>query len=251
MDSADSALIVTLYVSFRVDHGFDQPGLSGGDRGGQGDVQGRFILDASGLEAKAAGDGREVCVRGEGGAVAGEAPTVLLQLDHVERPVIEDDNNDGEMLSHRCFEVAQAHEQWTIPAVHDGSRCAGPQHAFEFQVSFAVLGQPIPACLTTCGLVGGEVPLGGYYPPVGDDCIGVEMLRVIGSSLAVIMQSHGVFTIGDSPAEATRVAVEVEEIAKITHLAMLRGTPIRLTDEQVAVMVRNYNENYGQANRAR
>ncbi len=117
--------------------------------------------------------------------------------------------------------------------------------------SFAVLGQPIPACLTTCGLVGGEVPLGGYYPPVGDDCIGVEMLRVIGSSLAVIMQSHGVFTIGDSPAQATRVAVEVEEIAKITHLAMLRGTPIRLTDEQVAVMARNYNENYGQANRAR
>jgi L-ribulose-5-phosphate 4-epimerase len=115
--------------------------------------------------------------------------------------------------------------------------------------SFAVLGQPIPACLTTCGLVGGEIPLGGYYPPVGDEAIGEEMLRVIGSSLAVIMRSHGVFTIGRNAAEATRVAVEVEEIAKIAHLAMLRGTPIQLTPEQVEQMILNYRTNYGQVER--
>ena len=29
---------------------------------------------------------------------------------------------------------------------------------------FAVLGKPIPATLTSCGLVGGTIPLGGYYP---------------------------------------------------------------------------------------
>jgi L-ribulose-5-phosphate 4-epimerase len=111
---------------------------------------------------------------------------------------------------------------------------------------FAVLGEPIPPCLTTCGLVRGGVPLGGYAPPLGDDAIGREMLRVIGGSLAVIMQSHGVFTIGGSASEATRVAVEVEEIAMITHHALLRGKPIVLDDSQVQVMVENYTRNYGQ-----
>jgi ribulose-5-phosphate 4-epimerase/fuculose-1-phosphate aldolase len=33
------------------------------------------------------------------------------------------------------------------------------------------------------------------------------------------MQNHDVFTIGDSPKQAAKMAVEVEEIAKITHLA--------------------------------
>jgi L-ribulose-5-phosphate 4-epimerase len=111
---------------------------------------------------------------------------------------------------------------------------------------FAVLGEPIPACLTTAGLVGGEVPLGRYTPPDGSDGIAKEMLRVIGRSLAVIMQNHGVFTIGESASQATRVAVEVEEIAKITHHAMLRGTPIELTEAQVAEVISVYTEQYGQ-----
>lgn len=104
-------------------------------------------------------------------------------------------------------------------------------------------GQPIPACLTTCGLIGGEVPLGGYYPPLGDEKNGEDSVRVAGNSLAVVMQSHGVFTLGANPAQAVCVAIEVEEIAKITRLAMLGGEPILLTGAQVAVMVGNYREN--------
>ena len=111
--------------------------------------------------------------------------------------------------------------------------------------SFAVLGQPIPACLTTSAMLGGEVPLGGYAPIGGVD-IGQEIIAKIGRSLAIIMQNHGVFTIGSSPQEATKMAVEVEEIAKITHLAMLRGQPIMLSEEQVDYMVDLYRNKYGQ-----
>ncbi len=120
-----------------------------------------------------------------------------------------------------------------------------------YATSFAVLGKPIPACLTTCGLVGGEVPVGGYVPPVGEETIGQEMLRVIGKSLAVIMQNHGVFTIGQSASHATRVAVEVEEIARIVHLAMLRGEPILLTEEQIAEVTWVYGHQYGQVSTRR
>jgi L-ribulose-5-phosphate 4-epimerase len=111
--------------------------------------------------------------------------------------------------------------------------------------SFAALGKPIPACLTTCGMLGGEVPLGGYAPIGGED-IGQEIIDKIGRSLAIIMQNHGVFTIGNSAQQATKIAIEVEEIAKITHLAMLMGEPIMLTQSQIDYMVDLYTNKYGQ-----
>jgi L-ribulose-5-phosphate 4-epimerase len=114
-----------------------------------------------------------------------------------------------------------------------------------YATSFAVLGQTIPACLTASAMLGGEIPLGGYAP-IGGAEIGQEIINKIGRSLAIIMQNHGVFTIGSSPEHATKLAVEVEEIAKITHLAMLRGQPILLTPVQVDYMVDLYRNEYGQ-----
>ncbi len=114
-----------------------------------------------------------------------------------------------------------------------------------YATSFAALGQPIPACLTASAMLGGEIPLGGYAP-IGGQEIGQEIISKIGRSLAIIMQNHGVFTIGSSPQEATKMAVEVEEIAKITHLAMLRGQPVMLTPSQVDYMVSLYRNDYGQ-----
>jgi L-ribulose-5-phosphate 4-epimerase len=111
--------------------------------------------------------------------------------------------------------------------------------------TFAALGQPIPACLTASAMLGGEVPLGGYVP-IGGEAIGAEIVRKIGKSLAIIMQNHGVFTIGLSARVAAKMAVEVEEIAKITHLAMTRGQPIILRPEQIAEMVDLYANRYGQ-----
>jgi L-ribulose-5-phosphate 4-epimerase len=110
---------------------------------------------------------------------------------------------------------------------------------------FAALGEPIRPCLTTCAMLGGEVPLGEYVA-VGGEGIGKEIVKKIGNALAIIMQNHGVFTIGASASVATKMAVEVEEIAKITHLAMLRGEPVWLTAEQIAEMAHLYTFDYGQ-----
>jgi L-ribulose-5-phosphate 4-epimerase len=114
-----------------------------------------------------------------------------------------------------------------------------------YATSFAALGQPIPACLTASAMLGGEIPLGGYAP-IGGEAIGQEIISKIGRSLAIIMQNHGVFTIGASPQQATKMAVEVEEIAKITHLAMLRGQPIQLSQTQIDHMIDLYRNEYGQ-----
>lgn len=111
--------------------------------------------------------------------------------------------------------------------------------------SFAALGRPIRPCLTTTALLGGEIPCGGYAA-IGGEQIGAEIVRAIGSARAVLLQNHGVFTIGDSPRQAAKMAVEVEEIAKITHLAMLRGEPIWLSREQLAETGDLYENLYGQ-----
>lgn len=114
-----------------------------------------------------------------------------------------------------------------------------------YATSFGVLGKPIPPVTTTCGMIGGGVPLGGFYC-FGGEGIGQEIVRVIGKSFAVVMQSHGVFTIGRSASHATRIAVEVEDMAKIAHYAITRGDPIILTDEQITTLASGYDNEYGQ-----
>ena len=110
---------------------------------------------------------------------------------------------------------------------------------------FAALGEPIPACLTASSMLGGEIPLGGYVP-IGGDAIGEEMLRMIGNAKAIIMQNHGVFTIGRSATEATHMAIEVEEVAKIVHLALCRGKPALLPKAAIAYTENLYENVRGQ-----
>jgi L-ribulose-5-phosphate 4-epimerase len=94
-------------------------------------------------------------------------------------------------------------------------------------------------------MLGGEIPCGGYAA-IGGEEIGAEILRTIDSKRAVLLQNHGVFTIGDSPRQAAKMAVEVEEIAKITHLAMLMGQPLLLTQKQLEETGDMYRSLYGQ-----
>jgi L-ribulose-5-phosphate 4-epimerase len=110
---------------------------------------------------------------------------------------------------------------------------------------FAVLGRPIPAALTAMGMLGGEIPLGDYVP-IGGKEIGEEVVKKIGDSLAIIMQNHGVFTIGNSATQAAKMAVEVENIAKIMYFALLMGTPNLLSRERIDHVANIYHNVYGQ-----
>ncbi len=94
-------------------------------------------------------------------------------------------------------------------------------------------------------MLGGEIPLGDYVP-IGGEAIGEEMLRKIGHAKAIIMQNHGVFTIGKSATHATQMAIEVEEIAKIVHFAQSRGTPVLLPDEAISYTGNLYENVRGQ-----
>ena len=110
---------------------------------------------------------------------------------------------------------------------------------------FAARGKPIPPCLTASAMMGGEVPLGGFVP-IGGELIGKEIVEKIGGALAIVMQNHGVFTIGTSATQATKMAVEVEDIAKITYYALLAGDPVILTKAQIEITSEMYKHDYGQ-----
>ncbi len=119
-----------------------------------------------------------------------------------------------------------------------------------YATSFAALGQPIPAVLTAIAdEFGGPVPCGPYCQ-IGEEQIGEAIVDHIGASPAILLQNHGVFTVGPTPQSALKAAVMVEDIAKTVHLAMLRGTPIAIPAEEVARGHKRYVEKYGQGGKA-
>lgn len=115
-----------------------------------------------------------------------------------------------------------------------------------YATSFAALGHPIPVCLTAIAdEFGGPVPV-GPYAPIGGEEIGRAIVEAIGSSPAILMKNHGVFTLGISPEAALKAAVMVEDVAKTVHLALLRGEPEEIPPREVENLHFRYINAYGQ-----
>ena len=115
-----------------------------------------------------------------------------------------------------------------------------------YATSFAALGEPIPAVLTAVAdEFGGPIPCGPYCR-IGEEEIGRAVVEHIGDSPAILLQNHGVFTIGSTPEAALKAAVMVEDVAKTVHLAMLRGKPIPIPEAEIRRAHRRYVEKYGQ-----
>ena len=115
-----------------------------------------------------------------------------------------------------------------------------------FATAFAAVGKPIPPYLTAiCDEFGGPIPL-GEFAPIGGEEIGREVVRAIGSSRAILMKSHGVFTIGENARAAVKAAVMVEDVARTLFYAYQLGEPLEIPPEMVARLHKRYMEEYGQ-----
>lgn len=120
-----------------------------------------------------------------------------------------------------------------------------------YATAWAARGEPIPCVLTMAAdEFGGEVPI-GPFALIGDDSIGrgiVETLR--GSTCpAVLMKSHGPFTIGPNAKSAVKAAVMVEDIARTIHISRQLGEPAPIAAEDVAALHDRYQNVYGQTSR--
>ncbi len=117
-----------------------------------------------------------------------------------------------------------------------------------YATAWAARGEPVP-CVLTMGAdeFGGEIPV-GPFAIIGDDSIGrgiVETLR--GSrSPAVLMQNHGVFTVGPTAKAAVKAAVMCEDVARTVHIARQLGTPLPIDQTQIDSLHARYQNVYGQ-----
>lgn len=116
-----------------------------------------------------------------------------------------------------------------------------------YATAWAARGEPVPCVLTMMAdEFGGPVPV-GPFALIGDDSIGrgiVETLR--GSrSPAVLMQSHGPFTVGADGTAAVKAAVMVEEVARTVHIARQLGEPLPMEQSDIDSLYDRYQNVYG------
>jgi L-ribulose-5-phosphate 4-epimerase len=116
-----------------------------------------------------------------------------------------------------------------------------------YATAFAALGRPIPCVLTAMAdEFGGPIPCGGFAR-IGDESIGRVVIESIGSSPAVLLKNHGVFTIGKTADAAVKAAVMTEDVAATVWLALQLGTPSEIPPEDVKHLHERYTRVYGQS----
>jgi L-ribulose-5-phosphate 4-epimerase len=117
-----------------------------------------------------------------------------------------------------------------------------------YATAWAARGEPIPCVLTAMAdEFGGEIPI-GPFAPIGGDEIGQAVVRTLSGhrSPAVLLRSHGVFTIGATARDAVKAAVMCEDVACTVHLASSHGELTELPRDQIDALHRRYKNEYGQ-----
>jgi len=115
-----------------------------------------------------------------------------------------------------------------------------------YATAFAALGRSIPVYLTAMGdEFGGPIPCGGFAL-IGSEAIGKVVVESIGTSPAVLLKNHGVFTIGKSAEAAVKAAVMVEDVAHTVWIALQLGVPDEIPPDAVAKLHDRYMNVYGQ-----
>jgi L-ribulose-5-phosphate 4-epimerase len=117
-----------------------------------------------------------------------------------------------------------------------------------YATAWAARGQPIPCVLTAMAdEFGGEIPV-GPFAPIGGDEIGRAVVSTLTGhrSPAVLLASHGVFTIGRTAREAVKAAVMCEDVAATVYLASTLGEVSQLPADKVDALYQRYQSEYGQ-----
>ena len=117
-----------------------------------------------------------------------------------------------------------------------------------YATAWAARGEAIPCHITgMADEFGGEIPV-GPFAIIGDESIGEGIVATLTGhrSKAVLMQNHGVFTIGDSAKDAVKAAVMCEDVARTTHIARQGGDLIPIPQDKIDALFDRYQNVYGQ-----
>ncbi|MBP0457542.1 L-ribulose-5-phosphate 4-epimerase [Streptomyces montanisoli] len=128
-------------------------------------------------------------------------------------------------------------------------RVGGVVHTHStYACAWAARGEPVPCVLTAMAdEFGAEIPV-GPFALIGDDSIGKGIVDTLDGhrSPAVLMQNHGVFTVGEDPRAAVKAAVMCEDAARSVHIARQLGEPLPIESAAVDRLHARYRHVYGQ-----
>jgi len=128
-------------------------------------------------------------------------------------------------------------------------RVGGIAHTHSpYATAWAAHGEPIPCVLTAMAdEFGGEIPV-GPFARIGGEEIGMGIVATLAEhrSPAVLMRSHGVFTIGASARDAVKAAVMCEDVARTVLLARSLGELHPLDVDDIEALYDRYQNVYGQ-----
>jgi L-ribulose-5-phosphate 4-epimerase len=114
--------------------------------------------------------------------------------------------------------------------------------------AWAARAEPIPCVLTAMAdEFGGDIPV-GPFAIIGTDAIGQGIVATLRGSRspAVLMQNHGVFTIGNDARAAVKAAVMCEDVARTVHVARQLGDPVPIPADDIDRLFDRYQNIYGQ-----
>ena len=117
-----------------------------------------------------------------------------------------------------------------------------------YATAWAARGEAIPCVITAMAdEFGGEIPV-GPFAIIGDDSIGRGVVETLTGhrSRAVLMQNHGVFTIGKNAKDAVKAAVMAEDVAKTVHISRQLGAPLPIPQTAIDSLYDRYQNVYGQ-----
>ncbi|PDQ35674.1 MAG: L-ribulose-5-phosphate 4-epimerase [Candidatus Lumbricidophila eiseniae] len=117
-----------------------------------------------------------------------------------------------------------------------------------YATAWAARAEPIPCVITAMAdEFGGEIPV-GPLALIGDESIGRGIVATLHNhrSRAVLMQNHGVFTIGHDARDAVKAAVMVEDVARTVHIARQGGPLASIPQEVIDILFTRYQDVYGQ-----
>lgn len=118
-----------------------------------------------------------------------------------------------------------------------------------YATAWAARGEDIPCVLTAMAdEFGGPIPV-GPFAIIGDDSIGRGIVATLTGhrSRAVLMQNHGVFTIGKDAKDAVKAAVMCEDVARTVHIARQAGDLIPIPQDAIDALFDRYQNVYGQS----
>ncbi len=181
-------------------------------------------------------DGELLVIKPSGVSYADLTPESMVVVD-LEGNVVEGDLSPSSDTATHAYVYREM--DWVGGVAHTHS---------PYATAWAARREPIPCVLTAIAdEFGGDIPV-GPFARIGGEEIGTGIVQTLSDSRshAVLMGSHGVFTVGSDAREAVKAAVMCEDAARAVLLARQLGEVQRLDQDDIDALHDRYQNVYGQ-----